>query len=183
MNYRDILLCSESVIKSYTNISDNIAGDYLLPAIALAQRNDLESVIGTALVRKIQEYVANGTINDTENVKYKELLDEYITDFLCYASIKELIPIISFKISNIGTTRTDEEKTTQVTFIEVFKLKDYYEDKAEYFGMRLQKYLSANYKNFPELDDNTLSNISANISNSVAGCSIWLGGQRGRIIE
>lgn len=180
-NYRDVLLCSEETIKSYTNISDNIDGNYLLPAIAIAQRSDLEGVIGTALVRKLQEIVADGVIVETEYVKYKELLDDYVTDYLCYAAIKELIPIVSFKISNVGAAITNEEKASLVSFNDVFKLKDYYEDKADYFCMRLQRYLAANYSNFPELGDSALENIKANIK-SAASCPIWLGGSRSRKI-
>ena len=182
MEYRDILLCSEDLIKTYSNISDNIAGDYLLPAIHIAQRTDLEGIIGTALVKKIQCLIGDEEIHLPENGFYKELLDEYITDFLCYASIKELITIVSFKINNVGAARTAEEKTSLVTFSEVFKLKDYYEDKADYFAMRMQKYIAANYNKFPELNDTDLANIKANID-SAASCSIFLGGARSRRIK
>lgn len=179
MNYRDILLCSEQVIKTYTHISDNICGDYLNPAIYVAQRSKLEGILGTALVQKIQTLVAENELILEANKAYKELLDEYITDYLCYAAICELIPIVSFKINNVGAARTEEEKTSSVTFDEVFQLRDYYEDKADYFGYRMQKYLIDNYNEFPELNDSTISNIKANIR-SAAGCSIWLGGERGK---
>lgn len=178
MEYRDILLTSEDTIKTYTHISDNISGDYILPAIHIAQRTDLEGIIGTALVSKLQTLIAEDTINYSENSYYKVLLDEYISDFLCYAAIKELIPMVSFKVNNVGAARTEEEKTSSVSFNEVFKLKDYYQDKADYFAMRMQKYLVANYNKFPELNDSTLENIKANIK-SAASCSIWLGGERG----
>lgn len=182
MDYRDILLCSEDVIKTYSHINDNIAGDYLLPAINIAQRSGLEGIIGTALVNKIQCLIGEVEIDFADNKYYKELLDEYITDYLVYESIKELIPIVSFKINNVGAARTDEEKTSLVSFSEVFKLKDYYEDKADYFAMRMQRYLAANYNQFPELNDSTLSNIKANIT-SAASCSIFLGGARSKRIK
>lgn len=179
MQYRDVLLCSEDTIKSFSNISDNISGDYLLPAINVAQRSDLEEIIGSQLLRKLQELVAENTITYDENKQYRELLDEYITDFLCYASIKELIPIVSFKINNVGAHITEEEKAMSVSFNEVFKLKDFYEDKAEYFALRLQKYLIANYNKFPELSNyKSVADFRANL-NSAAGCNIWLGGPRG----
>lgn len=179
MNYRDILLCSEDTIKTYTHISDNICGDYLCPAIYVAQKSKLEGILGTELVNKIQTLIAEDELNLEVNKDYKELLDDYITDFLCYAAIVELIPMVSFKINNVGAARTDEEKTSSVSFDEVFQLKDYYEDKADYFGYRMQKYLVDKYNNFPELNDSTIANIHSNIR-SAAGCSIFLGGERGK---
>ena len=179
MDYRDILLCSEDSIKTYTNINDNICGDYLSPAIYVAQKSHLEGILGTALVRKIQTLIAEDEINLPASNCYKELLDDYITDYLCYAAIVEVIPIVSFKIGNVGAARTDEEKTTNMSYNEVFKLKDWYEDKMNYFGYRMQRYLIDNYNKFPELNDSTLSNIKANLRSS-ADCSIWLGGARNK---
>ena len=182
MKYRDILLTSEDDIKTYSGINDNVSGKYLLPAIVMAQRCGLESIIGTALVNRLQELIGTNNIVKTEYELYRTLLDEYVSDYLIYQSIVELIPSISFKINNVGAARTEEEKTSTVTFTEVFKLKDYYQDKADYFAMRMQRYLAANYNKFPELSDSTLENIKANI-NSAASCSIWLGGERGRKIK
>lgn len=179
MKYRDILLTSEDNIKTYSSVNDNVSGDYLLSAIAVAQRSGLESIVGTALVNRLQELIGTDDIIKNEYEHYKLLLDEYISDYLIYQSIVELIPIVSFKINNIGATKTDDEKNSLVTFNEVFKLKDYYQDKADYFAMRLQRYLVDNYNNYPELNDRTISNIKANL-NSAASCSIWLGGARNK---
>lgn len=178
MNYRDILLTSEDDIKTYSGINDNVSGEYLLPAIIMAQRCGLESIIGTALVNRLQELIGTNNIVKPEYELYKTLLDEYVSDYLIYQSIAELIPSISFKINNVGAARTDEEKTSSVSFNEVFKLKDYYEDKANYFAHRMQKYLVDNYNKFPELNDTTMSNIKANLY-SAANCPIFLGGPRG----
>ena len=179
MEYRDILLTSEDTIKSYSNINDNIAGDYLLPSIHIAQRSGLEGILGTLLVNKLQTLIGENELNYEENKHYKELLDDYVTDYLTYAAIVELIPIVSFKIDNMGASTTNEEKATNMSFNEVFKLKDYYADKMDYFAMRMQRYLVDNYSKFPELSNNKISNIKANLD-SAAGCSIWVGGKRGK---
>lgn len=180
MSYTDILLISEDTVKSYTNISENIDGKYLLPAISVAQRSRLEGILGTSLVRKMQTLIEDGSISYGENNHYKELLDEYITDYLSFATIVELIPIVSFKIRNVGTVVTEEEKVNTVSFNEVFKLKDYYEDKADYFALRMQKYLSENYNSFPELSTyKSLEDLKPNLY-SAANCSIFLGGKRNK---
>lgn len=178
MKYKDILLTSEDDIKTYSNINENTDGKYIAQAIYMAQKNDLEGVIGTKLVRKIQDLIGTDTIDDERNEKYKELLDDYISDFLIYATIVRLIPIVSFKLGNIGVVRTGDEKVVAMPYDEVFNLKDYYQNQSDYLMYRLQRYLLENYDDFPELKlYKNKDEIKSNLYSS-ANCSIWLGGER-----
>ena len=180
--YKDILLCSEDTIKTYTSISDNTAGDYILPSLYMAQHQDLEEILGTALVRKIQELVGTGQIDRLENEPYKTLLDEHITDYLAYSTIVKLIPVVSFKIGNVGVVRTEDEKVVSMPYNEVFNLKDYYKQQADYLQYRMQKYLVANYTKYPELNKyKSVEELRANLYSST-NVPIWLGGCRGKII-
>ena len=182
MNTNDVLLISEDYIKSITNVSDNIAGDYLLPSIKLAQDIDLESTIGTRLLEKIQELIYNNDISNQENSNYKLLLDKYIQPYLAYATIKHLTPTVAYKLANQGVLRTDDEKSYNITSNEVDKVIDYYSHIANTFKKRLQLFLIANYNEFPELINwKSLDDIRANLY-SAAGCNVSLGGPRGRSI-
>lgn len=177
-NFRDILLCNEDTIKTYTNISDNTAGDYIAPAIYMAQQSDLEECLGTALVQKIQELIGTGEIELPDFEDYKILLDDYITNFLAYATIVRLIPIVSFKIGNMGAVRSEDDKVTGMSYSEVFNLKDYYKQQADFLQSRLQKYLIANYSKYPELNSyKTVADLQSNLY-SAANVPIWLGGCR-----
>lgn len=178
--YREILLCSETIIKTYTNLNDNTAGDYILPSLYMAQHQDLEECLGTSLVRKLQELVGTGAISDIENEKYKELLDDYVTDYLAYCTIVKIIPVVSFKIGNAGAVRTEDEKVTGMSYSEVFNLADYYQNQADYLKFRMQKFLLAKYANYPELHKyKSIADLKSCLY-SAAGCGIWLGGIRGR---
>ena len=42
----EILLTSETFVKSVTNVSDNLAGKYILPSIREAQEQGLKSILG-----------------------------------------------------------------------------------------------------------------------------------------
>ena len=182
MTNNDVLLISESYIKSVTNISDNIAGDYLLPAIKLAQDVDLESTIGTQLLEKIQELVFDNNISNQENSMYKLLLDKYIQPYLAYATIKHLTPTVAYKLANQGVLRTDDEKSYNITSNEVDKVIDYYSHIANTFKKRLQLFLIANYSEFTELLQwKSISDIKSNLY-SAAGCNVNLGGPRGKSI-
>lgn len=181
--YKDILLCDEATIKTYTNLNDNTDGEYIAPAMYMAQKSDLESCIGTKLLQKLQELVGTGEIDDIENEKYKELLDDYITDFLAYATIVRLLPVVSFKIGNAGVVRTDEEKVVNMAYDEVFNLKEYYQNQSDYLMYRMQKYLIANYNNFKELNGNiTVDCLKSNLYSS-ASVPIHLGGIRGKKLQ
>ena len=182
MNTNDVLLISESYIKSVTNISDNIANDYLLPSIKLAQDVDLESTIGTQLLEKLQELIYNNDISNQENSNYKLLLDKYIQPYLAYSTIKHLTPTVAYKLANQGILRTEDEKSYNITSNEVDKVMDYYSHISNTFKKRLQLFLIANYNSFPELLNwKSLADIRANLY-SAAGCNVNLGGPRGRSI-
>ena len=182
MNTNDVLLISEDYIKSITNISDNIAGNYLLPSIKLAQDIELESTIGTQLLEKIQELIYNNDISNQDNSMYKLLLDNYIQPYLAYATIKHLTPTVAYKLANQGVLRTDDEKSYNVTSNEVDKVADYYYHLANTYKKRLQLFLIANYNEFPELINwKSISDIRANLY-SAAGCNVNLGGPRGKSI-
>lgn len=182
MNYENVLLISENLIKSITNISDNIAGDFLLPAIQLAQDIELEETLGTSLKDKLQELVYNNEINLDDNKYYKILLDKYIQPFLAYAAISHLVTNVRYKIANAGILTTEDEKMYNISSNETDKVKSHYKHIADTYKSRLQRFLIFNYSFFPELMRwKSLSNLRANLY-SAAGCSISLGGARGKFL-
>lgn len=182
MNTNDVLLISEDYIKSTTNISDNLANDYLLPSIKLAQDIELESTIGTKLLKKLQKLVFDNDISNEENYNYKLLLDNYIQPYLAYCTIKHIVPTVAYKLVNQGIVRTDDEKSYNVSSNEADKVADYYYHLANTYKKRLQLFLIANYNEFPELIKwKSISDIRANLY-SAAGCNVNLGGPRGKSI-
>lgn len=178
----DILLISEDYIKSNTNISENLDGNYLLPTIKLAQSIDLEETIGTSLLNKIQELVENNLIKDSANKAYKLLLDKYIQPFLCYATITKILPTVAYKIANAGVLRTDDEKMTNISSDEVDKVIDYYQNIADLYKYKMQRYLIANYNKYPELIQyKSIADLRVNLY-SASHCNIFLGGNRGKVM-
>lgn len=178
--FRDVLLISEDYIKSTSNISDNTAGDYILPAIKLAQDIELEETLGTALVHKLQQLVFSNQVEVEGNEYYADLLNNYVQPFLCYTVISNLTLQISFKLNNFGVSRTDDEKQYSVSFSEVGQVKNYYKHYANYYKFRMQLYVVENYSQFPELlSYKGIEDLRQNLY-SAAGCPIWLGGARSK---
>lgn len=153
MDYRNILLISEDYIKSESNLDNNVSGKYLQSAIKLAQDIALQSTIGTKLLESLQKKCMDteDNIDNEENIKYKELLDYYIQPFLLYQVLSDIIIPITYKLSNFGVMRTDDEKDIVAEPSQVNLLKKYYQDKADFFKNRLQDWVITYYNDFPEL--------------------------------
>lgn len=85
----EILFSSENFIKSVSNISDNLSGKYILPALREAQEIDLREILGDRLLRKIKDLVADNYINTEPFIDYKTLVDK-CKYYLAYTVIARL---------------------------------------------------------------------------------------------
>lgn len=191
MEYRNVLLISEDYIKSESNLDNNVSGKYLQSAIKLAQDIELQSLIGTKLLEVLQkkcidwvdssvEGAVADSIDDPDNIKYKELLDYYVTPFLLFQVLSEVIVPITYKLSNFGVMRTDDEKDIAADASQVNLLRKYYKDKADFFKARLQDWVITYYNDFPELYSyKPLKDMYPNLY-SASSCGLWLGGARGK---
>lgn len=175
----DILLISEDTIKSCSNLNDNIWGKSLAPAIVVAQDIQLQKYLGSCLYKKILELVDTDTIGREENIHYKHLLDNYITDFLIYQTIANLIPEISTKLVNLGVVHSQDEQTTNVSQGERELVVSHYQNIADSYAKYMQMYLKGNRADFPELDCDC--GIKAELDSS-ASTTLWLGGYRSKLL-
>lgn len=180
--YANVLLTSENYIKSISNISDNMAGKYLLPAIKIVQDIRLKEIIGSCLLVYLQELVSEGTISDDANVWYKTLLDEYIQPFIANQTLVEIVDIVANKITNAGLVQVTDEHITQTYASDRNTLKDHYQRIADSYKRMLREYLYKYRSHFPELDSCTCENLCSLLGSEYTG-GIWLGGARGRMFK
>ena len=176
-----ILVISEDTIRTYSEISENVWGKSLLPAIRTAQDIELQGILGSCLYKKILSLIGDGSIQLDANIAYKDLLDEYVTPFMIEQVIADLIPIIGSKIANIGVYASSDEYVNNVPADEVDRLKYSHQVKADHYAKRMQTFLKANRQAFPELNNCKCGDVQPNL-NSAEDCSIYLGGIRGRRI-
>ena len=78
----EILLTSEAFVKSVTNVSDNLAGKYILPSIREAQEQGLKSILGDCLLSKVKHLFNTDSLEGI----YKELVD-HCQYYLAYACL------------------------------------------------------------------------------------------------
>lgn len=175
----EILLSSESFVKSVTSVSDNLSGKYILPSLREAQEIGLKRILGDALLTKLKGLVKDGVVRDTGNEKYLELIDR-CQYFLAYVTIVEVTNKTSFKVGNFGVAKSADENLQVATQDEIAKMQYYYQSKADACCLELQHWLLENKSSFPELSANDCRRMQSNL-HSAASCGIFLGGARGKV--
>ena len=171
----EILLTSEAFVKSVTNVSDNLAGKYILPSIREAQEQGLKSILGDCLLSKVKHLF---NIDSLDGI-YKELVD-HCQYYLAYAAIVEVTNKVSFKIGNFGVAKSTDENLQVASYDEIVKMQYYYQTKVDAYCVELQQWLLQNRESIPELTDCHCRKLSSNL-HSAASCGIFLGGGRGKI--
>lgn len=177
-NMAEILLTSEAFVKSVTNVSDNLAGKYLLPSIREAQEQGLKGILGDPLLAYVKLLVKIGEIDNPIFSIYKALI-EHCQYYLAYSAIVEVTNKVSFKIGNFGVAKSNDENLQVATYEEIVKMQYYYQSKADAYCLDLQNWLLENRDSFLELTECHCHKIASNL-HSAASCGIFLGGARGK---
>lgn len=170
----EILLTSEQFVKSVTNVSDNLAGKYILPSIREAQEQGLKSILGDCLLSKVKHLF---NTNSLEGI-YKEVVD-HCQYYLAYSAIVEVTNKVSFKIGNFGVAKSQDENLQVASYDEIVKMQYYYQTKVDAYCLELQQWLLQNKESIPELTECHCRRLSSNLQ-SAASCGIYLGGCRGK---
>lgn len=171
----EILLTSEAFVKSVTNVSDNLAGKYILPSIREAQEQGLKSILGDCLLSKVKHLFNTDSLVGI----YKELVD-HCQYYLAYAAIVEVTNKVSFKIGNFGVAKSTDENLQVASYDEIVKMQYYYQTKVDAYCLELQQWLLQNKGEIPELTECHCRRLSSNLQ-SAASCGVYLGGGRGKI--
>ena len=171
----NVYFIEPELVKDLTNISDNLEGKVLGPAIIEAG-NALREVLGDALTDKLEELILSGEIDLDENINYKLLLEKS-QYFLAYQTASLVTTLTAVKIDNFGVSRSTDEHIESLSLSDVFTIGDRYQLKADDYCHKLQNWILKNRKKFPELTENQCNDIKANLYSS-ASCGIWLGGTR-----
>ena len=175
---RYTFLTSEAFIKANSTINDNVDGKYIQSAMREAQEINLQAIVGTRLLRKLQQLVRNNTINESGNTIYKECVDQ-CQYFLLYHSVAKLVMITGVHISNFGPNNPTDENMSSLYMNDLAQCEQYWVNKADHYALMLQNWLLDNYTSLPELSAQKVSQLRSNLY-SAASCGLNLGGARGK---
>ena len=171
----NVYFIDPELVKQITNVSDNIEGKVLGPAIIEAG-NALRDIIGDALCDKLEELILSGEIELDESFNYKLLLEK-AQYFLAYTAAALTTTLTAVKIDNFGVSRSTDEHIESLSLSDVFTISEHYQRVADDYCHKLQNWILKNKKKFPELTESQCNDIKANLF-SAASCGIWLGGTR-----
>ena len=173
-----IFLILEEILKSEGLIDNNLYGGLLKPAIQLAQDKGLQTLIGAALYETICDMVADDTIKNPANDKYKYLLDEYIIPYLMFQTLAECAIPISWKFKNQGLIEANTEWTSRPYMKDFQYVVQKYENDAVFYGNRLTDFLNANSSDYPEYHRHICGKLPANNRQYKTGLYLGWGGCR-----
>ena len=156
-DYYNTLLISPSELKSESLINSNTDDKPLSNIVTTIQEIYLVKILGTPLLRKLQELVYNevkglpDNITQEGNEQYLDLLSNYVKPYLRYHALKSFIVENSFKFRNAGVVRVSDTNLNYASVDDIKFLQSHFETYIAEFEDRLSKYLCANKSKFPEL--------------------------------
>ena len=155
-----VLFISEQKLIDSTSAYGSIDSSLLLPFVRQAQRLYCETKLGTKLTQKLKDLITAGTVNDAGNEYYKELLNDYIGDYLPNMSLYMAIPFLRFKIEAGNIYSKTSETGNALTNDEAQHLRSEILNTGEYFIERMIDFIKNNISRFPEYNTNSGADVS-----------------------
>jgi hypothetical protein len=139
------IFLSENWLKQNTPIPSNLDVKEIYPFYNVAQDKFIRDALGDNLYNALCLAIINSTLTANQIT-----LLELIRPSLGYYIVYEALPFLSTKIKNIGVNSTADDKQTNTDIAGVSKLRKEILENAEYYMVRVQKYLCNNSALFPE---------------------------------
>lgn len=136
-----------------TTISNNLDDCYVITAIVDAQLTGLQPIIGTPLYDKLCTLVADEALED--NVLYNELVETYVKQYLIQQVQVELLVQSIARTHNAGTVQYVDASYQTASLQDVKYLRDYYANKASFFGERIIDFLTKHCNEITEYRERT----------------------------
>ena len=155
-----VLFISEQKLIDSTSAYGSIDSSLLLPFVRQAQRLYCETKLGTKLTQKLKDLIVAGTVNDAGNEYYKELLNDYIGDYLPNMSLYMAIPFLRFRIEAGNIYSKTSETGNALTNDEAQHLRSEILNTGEYFIERMIDFIKNNISRFPEYNLNSGSDVN-----------------------
>lgn len=166
---KNVYLISETTLKSFSLINNNVDGKYIGVAIQATQDIDLQTLIGEALVKKLCELVVNNELNN--NPDYKILLDDYITPYMTWQVMSTIQVGLNYKLVNSGVIINEDTNKSHLDYKNNQLLIEQYKSYANSYAIKLKSYLDCNLNKYPEYTQC----VNKQHAEGIEFCGIYLG--------
>jgi hypothetical protein len=147
----DVFLISESNIRQFSDMNNNVDSKLITNGIRIAQDIELQRLLGTKLYEKLLEDVKTNTLSGV----YKELVLNWVQNFLIYASYYEILEDIYLRSRNNGLLIPQGgSNSTAADGTWYNRKRESVKNKKEFYGERLTSYLIQKQGLYPELNSN-----------------------------
>ena len=145
-----VLLISETKLKAYSTLNQNIDMALLVSTIYMAQELGLQTLIGTRgydyymeLVKSVQ--LSGGTMSQPDRI----MLDEYIAPYLIHRSFYEAMPEVFARKMNKSITLGNTEQGTSIDIKGMSYLREIEQGRYEFYAQRLLDRVQAFPSDYP----------------------------------
>jgi hypothetical protein len=153
----NVLFISEQKLKDNTPITDNVDSSELRFAIQQAQAIQIQETLGTNLYEKLQQLVDTGDIQLPANIRYKELLNNYVQPTLIAYSYYLALDNFWVKFINIGLVQNRSEQGQPVDLKTLQYLKTNADNQAQFQDNLMRRHLIFRSGWYPEYNNGNLN--------------------------
>ena len=139
---QNVLLISETKLKSFTDIDPNVSTSVLLPFIGVVQQSKLEYIIGARYYKELLYEVSGNTLTNTN----ENFLNYFAQPMLIWAAYAEALPSIFMRIKNNGIVNGAENT---VTIKEMQYMQEHADNRSQFFERRLIEEVIFNSNLYP----------------------------------
>lgn len=133
-----VMLCTPEQLIASSYLDSNIDRKQLRTAVLFAQTL-LEEHLGYCFMNKLYSWKLDNTVvNDFDT---EQMINEYIVPIIAYKVQSELAVPLSFKEKNTGVVNISGEVFNSSSRTDITYLKNYYEQKFQFYLDRLEKHL------------------------------------------
>lgn len=145
-----VLLISETKLKNFTTINQNIDMALLTSCIYMAQELGLQTLIGTKgydyytnLVKQVQ--LSGATMSQPDRI----MLDDYIAPYLIHRAYYEAMPEIFARKMNKAIVVGNTEQGSSVDLKGMAYLRDIEQGRYEFYAQRMQDRIRSYSNDYP----------------------------------
>ena len=141
----DVQLLSVEKLKKNTDIEANVDDKVLNTNIMLAQRIEVQQLLGQTLYNEIQLAVSGNTLTTPQTT----LIQGYIQPYLEQMTIYYALPSIWAKMRNSSLVTEQGENSNSVGLNELKFRRDIIKNNAQFLGQRLVAFINLNISDYP----------------------------------